>query len=135
MKKILRIVSLWTAAAGGTVVVMLQKPFEALVSGELAGFVPPSTTLRISYEIGALVLFVLACGFLIGLLHGWTFGAKSAYQLSLAAATPVFLYWLLLTVATWFIAFPGGVVVVAFGWIVLIGVRSGAKLPGACQAL
>lgn len=134
MKKFLHLVSLCTATAGGVVVVLLQKPAGAFFSGELSGHADAATAEQVAFVISGLVLTVIVCGFLIGLLHGWTFGTKSASQLAMVAMVPLFLYWLFLVFATYFLAMPAGIVVAAFGWLVAVGVRSGAKLPGACQS-
>ena len=133
MKRFLGFARISAAIAGGVIVVFLVKPIAALISGEFTGGVPAATAGRTVYEISANVVALLMLGFLFGVLHGWTFGLTSLRQTAIAATVPVFLLWVFLTIATWFVAAPAVIAVVLFGFAVLVGARFGAGFPGACS--
>ena len=128
MHSILR--SLRACTAAGAAVV-------ALVICSVVGNQLPSPPGDSGYwlGIGAFTILLAASALLIGILHGWTFGAGSEGPVTAAASLPVLLWGAYVTIASWFLGAPLLVAAIAFPWIVSRSVRFGAALPGACKYL
>jgi hypothetical protein len=126
MSRVFRALNVCTAGMSGVVALALNKlVLDNVENGPGVG----------SHVLWVALAIVLLCasGYFIGLLHGWSFGLQAAEATVWAATTPVGLFLLFATLATWLLASPFLLGGAAFPWLTFQGVKHGARLPGACK--
>lgn len=127
MERILRLMIICSGCMSGGVTLLFQKLILNSIANE------PGTEGYI-FGIALNLLLLIACGFFVGLLHGWTFGEKSVRVVIVAASTPVFLWALFIIIATWLLAAPMIMGAIGFACCVSASIKQGGELFGSCKS-